>query len=380
MLAGAVAVILTGEITPEKALVSINSEVMIFLFGMFIIGEAVSASGILAQVSDYICQTARTPDQMLFLFIGLMAAASAVLMNDTVAIIGTPLALALARRYHIHSRIMLLVLCFALTTGSVPSPIGNPQNLLITTYWHPENPFLSFASGLLIPTLLCLGLIFIFMRCKCRENDGTAYSVPVTLQIQDFRFYIATILSLVTLCMFLAIRIIGISSEINRIPLGIIALFAALPVLIVAKQRVILIQRIDWRTLIFFAAMFVLMQSVYDSGYFQSSVSFGDLTTVPLILTMSILLSQFISNVPFIALFQPVITASGISVASMLALSAGSTIAGNLTILGAASNVIVIQQAEIAGVVISSRDFLKVGIPLTLLQSTVYAIWLLYFT
>jgi Na+/H+ antiporter NhaD/arsenite permease-like protein len=63
-----------------------------------------------------------------------------------------------------------------------------------------------------------------------------------------------------------------------------------------------------------------------------------------------------------------------------MALAAGSTIAGNLTILGAASNVIVIQHAEREGETISFITFLKIGLPLTIINSLVYAGYLMLFT
>ncbi|PKP58821.1 MAG: hypothetical protein CVT88_06670 [Candidatus Altiarchaeales archaeon HGW-Altiarchaeales-1] len=52
-------------------------------------------------------------------------------MNDTIAIIGTPIMLMLASRSKISPKLLLLTLAFAITIGSVASPIGNPQNLLI---------------------------------------------------------------------------------------------------------------------------------------------------------------------------------------------------------------------------------------------------------
>ena len=59
---------------------------------------------------------------------------SALLMNDTLAIIGTPLALLLAREHGLPPRLLLLTLAFPITIGSVTSPIGNPQNLLIALH------------------------------------------------------------------------------------------------------------------------------------------------------------------------------------------------------------------------------------------------------
>jgi len=96
--------------------------------------------------------------------------------------------------------------------------------------------------------------------------------------------------------------------------------------------------------------MFVLMESVWISGTCQGLLGklSPQLGSVPMILTLSIGLSQLISNVPFVALYLP---AMGIAVSQrqLMALAAGSTIAGNLLILGAASNVIIIQNAEKEG-------------------------------
>jgi Na+/H+ antiporter NhaD/arsenite permease-like protein len=95
-----------------------------------------------------------------------------------------------------------------------------------------------------------------------------------------------------------------------------------------------------------------------------------------MILLTSASISQFISNVPFVALFQPMILQAGGTTAQLMALAAGSTIAGNLTILGAASNVIIIQNAEKQGETLTFFEFAKVGVPLTVLQLVVYWVWL----
>jgi Na+/H+ antiporter NhaD/arsenite permease-like protein len=95
-----------------------------------------------------------------------------------------------------------------------------------------------------------------------------------------------------------------------------------------------------------------------------------------MILGTSAVISQFISNVPFVALFQPMIMQAGGTIPQLMALAAGSTIAGNLTILGAASNVIIIQNAEKEGETITFFEFAKVGVPLTAVQMGIYWIFL----
>jgi Na+/H+ antiporter NhaD/arsenite permease-like protein len=160
------------------------------------------------------------------------------------------------------------------------------------------------------------------------------------------------------------------------VTLPLIAIAAALPILLFSQRRFEILKTIDWCTLVFFAAMFVLMESVWQTGFFQSFVSGGMLSSVPLLLGTSVIVSQFISNVPFVALFQPLVMQAGSGTSQMMALAAGSTIAGNLTILGAASNVIIIQNAEKQGSTLTFFEFMKVGLPLTVLQIFIFAGWL----
>jgi Na+/H+ antiporter NhaD/arsenite permease-like protein len=98
------------------------------------------------------------------------------------------------------------------------------------------------------------------------------------------------------------------------------------------------------------------------------------LTSVPAILVISVLFSQLISNVPFVALCLPLMVNP--SNQELMALAAGSTIAGNLFILGAASNVIIIQSAERCGETLTFLEFARVGIPLTALNIIVYWLFL----
>jgi Na+/H+ antiporter NhaD/arsenite permease-like protein len=157
--------------------------------------------------------------------------------------------------------------------------------------------------------------------------------------------------------------------------LTFIALASAAPVLLFSRRRLEILRKVDWHTLVFFAAMFVLMQSVWLTGFFQSLVenSGFSILSIEMILLVGVLLSQFISNVPLVALYLPLLLHAGAGTREMVALAAGSTIAGNLTILGAASNVIIIQNAERrTGESLTFFDFLKVGAPLTLLNVAVY--------
>ncbi|MDD4161924.1 MAG: SLC13 family permease, partial [Methanothrix sp.] len=153
MLLGAVAVLFTGQISPEDAFRAINLDVMVFLGAMFVIGAAMQESGYLLFLFNRIFARARNLDQLLLLILFAMGFLASLLMNDTLAIIGTPLMLYFARTLKIAPKLLLLTLAFGVTIGSAMSPIGNPQNLLIAVNANLSNPFFVFLQYLLLPTV-----------------------------------------------------------------------------------------------------------------------------------------------------------------------------------------------------------------------------------
>lgn len=378
MLFGALAVILTGQISPGDALGAINPDVMVFLFGMFIVGEALVKSGYLAAISFRFFSRARSPDQIIFFILFGIGLLSALLMNDTLAIIGTPMVIGLAVKFRISSKLVLQTLAIAITTGSVMSPIGNPQNLLITVNSGMQYPFISFAIYLLLPTIISLGIAFLVLRFFFKRDFSARVLTHEETPSCDPIKALPVKCSLAILLFLTALNIVeSLSRGSLLVPIPLIAVFAAVPVIFFSSQRVDLIRNIDWYTLVFFAAMFVVMESVWQTGFFKSFVSGSEFTSISSILIASVIISQFISNVPFVALFQPIILLSGGTTSQMMALAAGSTIAGNLTILGAASTVIIIQNAEKQGETLTFFEFARVGIPLTILQILVYWLWML---
>lgn len=377
---GAFAVLLTGQISVSHAISAINIDVMLFLFGVFAIGQALEVSGYLSLVSYNIFKDAKNMDAIILYVLFGMGFASAILMNDTLAIIGTPVVLLLAKEHHINPKILLLALAFAVTTGSVISPIGNPQNLLITLNGGIKDPFMVFAKQLLLPTILNLTVAYILLKFFFKEHFSATILNHSEPQIHDVKLARLSRISLLLLIFLVCIKIIV---QLLPIPfdfrLTYIALIAAIPVLVCNSKRYELVKKMDWYTLLFFASMFILMESVWDSGFFQ--VFLADtkqsVVSIPMILSASVILSQFISNVPLVALYLPILSHASVNTGGLLALAAGSTIAGNLSVLGAASNVIIIHNAEKKGnVTLTFIEFLKIGVPLTIIQAGIYWLFL----
>ncbi len=377
MTGGALVVVASGEISGLDALKAIDLNVMLFLFGMFVVGQALVASGYLYALAYHLFNRMTSVPQLVCGVLFGAALSSALLMNDTLAIIGTPLVLRLAREHNINNRLLLLTLAYAITIGSVMSPIGNPQNFLIASQGGLSEPFLTFIKMLAIPTLINLAITYLLLRLVYRQQFVTAMPLthnPVELLDKKLaglaRASLFLLIGLITLNIILS----AIHSPL-RLELSQIAVIAALPPILFNPDRKHLLKSLDWSTLLFFAAMFVLMSSVWQTGIMQQQVNKLqiDLTTIPAIMLLSASLSQLISNVPLVALYLPML--SNPSPEALMALVAGSTIAGNLLILGAASNVIIIQHAEKHQATLGFFEFARVGIPLGFVNLLIYWMW-----
>ena len=382
MSLGAIAALVTGQIAPLEAFRSINADVMLFLFGMFVTGEALDRSGYLAHLASGLFGKPRSVALMVPVILFGAGLTSAILMNDTLAILGTPVVLLLARQHNIPAKPLLLSLAFAVTIGSVMSPIGNPQNLLVAINGGVINPFVTFLRYLAVPTFINLAIAWLFLGLYYRRDLAAKLNSHPLEHIRDEHLARLCQISLGIILVMVLMKVLLVFLRVDfDIRLTYIALAGALPILVFSGKRWTVIRRVDWYTLVFFAAMFVLMQSVWNSGVFQRGVSeLGiDILSVEMVLTVSVLLSQLISNVPLVALYLPVLSSAGASTDVMMALAAGSTIAGNLTILGAASNVIIIQNAESRGhETLTFYEFSRIGIPLTVANVLVYWVFFVF--
>lgn len=382
MLVGALAVLLTGQISLVNAALAVNLDVICFLFGMFVVGEALTRSGYLAHLSHSLFRKATTPGHLILLVLFVLGLLAALLMNDTLAILGTPLMLSFNRKYKISSKPLLLALAFAVTIGSVMSPIGNPQNLLVAITAKVANPFVTYLKYLLIPTILNLFIAYWFLRLFYPKElrPRTLHHKKEPIKDQALADLSKVSLGLIVGLIIFKVVLYAVAPNFD-FRLTYIALIGAAPILFFSPRRFEVLKNIDWKTLVFFVAMFILMAAVWETGFFQGLISGTNMsiTSLPMVFATSVVISQFISNVPFVALYTPLLVSASASTKALMALVAGSTIAGNLTILGAASNVIIIQNAEKKGRTLTFLEFAKIGIPLTLINILVYWGFLLLF-
>ena len=146
-------------------------------------------------------------------------------------------------------------------------------------------------------------------------------------------------------------------------------------VYLLSTRRREILASVDWGIIIFFMSLFIVVQGFWDSNALQSlllylpALSPSDIVvSLTVIILTSLIFSQLLSNVPFVAVYIKAMQAAGFTgsnVKAWVALAGASTLAGGLTLLGAASNVIILEAAESRGSGFSSIEFSKVGLLVT---------------
>ena len=375
MLGGAL-MLLLGVLSPLEAVLAINLDVILLLIGMMVLVSGLEVCGFFDLVSSRIAARAKRQLSFLTWLMIATAALSALVLNDAIALLVTPVVIRSARSLKVNPVPYLVAVAIAANVGSVATEVGNPQNAYIAI--RSGIPFLTFTVYLLPVTIVCLAIAIAGVRLAFRRDlaapiagEVAAPIVPLQRRGLTLTFGVAVVVA----AAFLA------SPHPDWLPLialigGSIVLFF-LPFVSTVTARS-LIAKVDWSIILFFVGLFLLLAGVRASGLsaaiqgaFTSALG-GQAGGLACLVGLSSLLSNLISNVPAVLLLAEVVPQG--STQLWLALAASSTLAGNATILGAACNVIVVQVASREGVSVTMRDFVKAGLPVTaatLIVSTV---------
>ncbi|TLZ99772.1 MAG: hypothetical protein E6J99_05400 [Methanobacteriota archaeon] len=375
MLGGAL-MLLLGVLSPLEAVLAINLDVILLLIGMMVLVSGLEVCGFFDLVSSRIAARAKSQLSFLTWLMIATAALSALVLNDAIALLVTPVVIRSARSLKVNPVPYLVAVAIAANVGSVATEVGNPQNAYIAI--RSGIPFLTFTVYLLPVTIVCLAIAIAGVRLAFRRDlaapiagEVAAPIVPLQRRGLTLTFGVAVVVA----AAFLA------SPHPDWLPLialigGSIVLFF-LPFVSTVTARS-LIAKVDWSIILFFVGLFLLLAGVRASGLsaaiqgaFTSALG-GQAGGLAWLVGLSSLLSNLISNVPAVLLLAEVVPQG--STQLWLALAASSTLAGNATILGAACNVIVVQVASREGVSVTMRDFVKAGLPVTaatLIVSTV---------
>lgn len=369
-LIGATLMIVGGSISFEQAYQSIDYRTLVLLFGMMVVVANLRLSGFFRLIGAKIIEHAKGPFQLLAAVIVTSGLLSAFFVNDTVCLVLTPLLLAVCNEIGCSPLPYLIALATSSNIGSVATITGNPQNMLIGTFSHLH--YRDFAASL-APVAIA-GLVIDFLIISLVFRSMLHWPKRESVVHPRIRIHRAILIKSVTASIVMIIFFFA-GAEIS-----IVALAAGAALLITRRVKAHKIySEIDWELLTLFAGLFVVVGAVENSGLaHQFFVWAGEdrMKNLPYLAGIIAALSNLVSNVPAVLILKSFIPQLADPRKGWLLLAMSSTLAGNLTMLGSIANLIVVQGAR-HEIKIRFVDFLKVGIPLTIITILIGILFLL---
>ncbi|OGS44030.1 MAG: hypothetical protein A3K76_00685 [Euryarchaeota archaeon RBG_13_57_23] len=406
-LVGAGLMIVFGVVKPDVAIGAINMDILILLVGMMILVAGLELCGFFEWVSLRMIKYSRNQFMFLVLTMVVTGFLSALVLNDTIVLLFTPIIIRTCRLLKSNPVPFLIAEALAANIGSVATAVGNPQNAYIAT--KTGISFLEFSAKLVPVSIVCMAvailMLYLFYRkdiekgsaqdyrrkilsegWKAFEEElvkGDASTTAGIRKMKERRLGLYALLGITaaTFIAFVASHVIDAPIAIIAFVGGVAALFTV-PLMTDVKAKEML-AGVDWSIILFFVGLFVVLQGVRDSNLLADISNFfpgfgaNETPTVAWLTALSALLSNLVSNVPAVLLLGEMIPITETQL--WLALASSSTLAGNATILGAAANVIVVEKAEAKGVDVNFWKFTLVGFPIamvTLFLSTLMLILL----
>lgn len=367
-LLGAVLMVACGVMTPERVYQSVDYDTLVLLLGMMLISAYLFLAGFFDWAANWILRTAKTPQLLLLYLICTSGILSALLVNDTVCLMLTPLVVAVMVRGKLPLAPYLLALAMSANIGSVATLVGNPQNMIIGQL--SGIPFLRFSSALLPVALVGLGIQYAVLSFGFRKVLQQAVihrpAATETRRPLDRRLLIMTLAVLVLV-------FVGFMAGLN-LPWTALA-GGALVMVLARRDTQEVLKLVDWHLLVFFAALFVVVEGLNGTGlpdqmYDKVRGVFGTTPTGQAwnLAWFSALGSNIFSNVPFVLVAGKWIGHFAQPELMWKVMALATTLAGNLTILGSVANIIVVESAR-GHVELGFWDYARFGIPVTILTT-----------
>lgn len=380
---GAAAMLCFGCLTLQQAssAEAIDYETLFLLFGMMVVVGFLRLSGFFDRATHAALDRIRSPKGLLLVTILLSGVLSAFLVNDIVCIALTPLVLQITKKLKFDPVPHLIGLATAANIGSTGTITGNPQNMIIGVQSH--IPYLRFALHLMPVALIGLGIDYLVVLLIYRkalapasngDGNGNGLAPPrPTSRAHAWLQRKSVVIALITVVLFF-----------TGLPIALVAVGAAAVLLLSRVKPARTYAEIDWTLLLMFVGLFIVVHAfqVNIVGPHWHVERWHWLLSHPvdLLSVASAGLSNLVSNVPAVLLFEPVLHAMPASSqqTAWLALAMSSTFAGNLTVLGSVANLIVVERARHQGVDVSFWEYCKVGIPVTVLTLGLGIAWLMF--
>ena len=399
-LLGVAGMIFLGLVDAKSAFFSettgVDWNVVALLFGMMVVVSVLRHTGLFEALALWAAQASRgSPRRLLVLMIAITAVLSPILDNVTTVLLVAPVTLAVCERLKLNPAPYLMALVFASNIGGISTLIGDPPNLIIAS-----RAGLTFNDFLVVSLPLCvilvfalLGLLLLMFKRELAQRpdvDAAVVSLDPTTSIPDKRM-------LVRCLVVLAIMLVAFSfHSLVGVEPSIIALLGAGAMVLISRTKPEqFLAEVEWSTLSFFMALFVLVGALVtvgiigQLGQWAADLMHGnELGGATSLLVGSAVIGAVVDNIPYTTAMTPIahdmvnsLGHAGASSPLWWSFVFGADLGGNATAIGAGANVVVLGIAAKAGHPISFWDFTKRGLIVTAMTVAIawLYVWLRFF-
>ena len=366
----------------SEASSGINWQTIIFIAGMMIMVEGMAKVGFFRWLCMEIAKMVKYQVIPIFMTFMLLSFVLAMFIDSiTVILFLAAVTIELSQLLEFDPVPMILSEIFCANLGGSATMCGDPPNIIIgTSLGYSFTDFITNTGLMAVVSLVFVVIYFYFaFRKELKKNgankkDHASYPDPKEA-ITDKRGFIASCI------IFLCAVVLLVSHAQTGLTVSTIGVAIAIVTLIVAgKDALELLKKVDYKTLLFFVGLFVVVSGLEETGVleilagFIGSVSGGNIAVmIAIIIIVSAVASAFIDNIPFAATMIPVITNLASDVAGVnltvlaWALAIGTDIGGSATPIGASANVVGIATAAREGHIIKWGKYCKYMAPATII-------------
>ncbi len=397
-LGGVAALVLVGVIDGQSAFYSettgVDWNVIFLLLGMMIIVSVLKQTGLFEYLAIWSAQRSEgRPYRLMVLLVVVTGTASALLDNVTTVLLVAPVTLAVCSRLGLPPVPYLIALVFASNIGGTATLIGDPPNIIIASRAN-----LSFNDFLIhLAPIVCVLMAAFVGLCRILFRD--AFQVPEPTEVHELSAREAiTDRRLLIRCLIVLVGVVVgfvLHTALHVEPAMVAMLGAGAMVLASRLRPAQYLEEVEWPTLVFFMALFVLVGGLVRVGVIgdlgqaaTEAVSDRYLLAATGLLFGSAVLGAFVDNIPYTAAMTPIVqdlvaAAPDPALGQPLwwAFALGADLGGNTTAVAAAANVVVLGIAAQHGSPISFWRFTRYGLLVTLVTlalAWVY-VWLRYY-
>ncbi len=375
------------------------------LFGGMVVAHVLGKTGIFERVGAiYLQATGGSGKRFLLLLIALVAPVCALLPNATTVILLAPIIIRVARALKVDFVAPLILTAIVSNAAGMLTLVGDPATFLVGSAIGMS--FMTYLQKVSLAGVLAVLVTIPFLPWLMPSIWGTQSPLPPKAALPRIERPGFLVLAVAVLVLMVLLFLVGEYLPTKIVPPAVAIMAATLALLVVYGSRIepvdAVFRNIDWKTLIFLAAIFCMVQGFTKTGLLQGMSLqlyewFGaELTIVALLLLAGIgVLSSLLANVPVVAAALvmtkgylvaveavPEIALAGgftdwpaATLPVFIAMMFGATLGGNATLIGASSNIVTAGICAAEGERLTFGRFLRFGLPITLAQLTMAAIY-----